>query len=108
MRLVFGKKQNFLSWEDFFQVSEYQGLQIIRLQEFCCVFVFFLKQNDIKQCDSYKYEICALKGFYALLIGSFLGMFWDNQLVPSLRVKQLTLEVGNGRRMVVLVTVGVT
>jgi len=36
----------------------------------------FLKQNDIiKQCDNYKYQICALLGFYAVLIGSFLGMF---------------------------------
>jgi hypothetical protein len=66
----------------------------------------FLKRNYIiKQCDNYKYEICALLGFYALLIGSFLGMYWDNQLVPSPRVKQLTLNVGTGRRMVVIVTV---
>jgi len=66
----------------------------------------FLKRNDIKQCDNYKYEICTLLGFYAVLVGSFLRMFCDNQLVPSLRVKQLTLEVGNGRRTVVIVTVG--
>jgi hypothetical protein len=72
-----------------------------------CVCVYlFLKQNDIKQCDNYKYEICALLWFYAVLIGSFLGMFWDNQLVPASGVKQLTLEVGTGRRTAVIVTVG--
>jgi hypothetical protein len=50
----------------------------------------FLKQNGIvKQCDNYKYEICALLGFYAVLIGGFFLMFWDNQLVPS---AQLGLE----------------
>jgi len=29
MRLVYGTKQNFLSWEDSVQVLDYQGLEII-------------------------------------------------------------------------------
>jgi len=101
MKLVYGKKQN-LSWEYSIQVLDYQGL----LHEFCCV-CLSLKRNDAtKQCNNYKYDICALLGFYSVLIGCFLGMFCDNQLVPSPRVKHLTLNVGNARRTVVIVTVG--
>lgn len=33
-------------------------------------------------------EICALLGLYAAQIGRMLQMFWDNLLVPTLRVKQ--------------------
>jgi hypothetical protein len=109
MRLVYGKKQNYLSWEDCSGVglTGFTNYQSSDYRNFAVCMCLFLKRNCIiKQCDNYKYEICAFLRSYAVVIGCFLEMFWDNQLVPSLRVKQLTLEVGTGRRTVVIVTVG--